>query len=506
MMFMTVGARGQSDASCSDLMGSGATLLQSIVHTPDDGALCVGRILSGGGGYDLLLVRTDATGDTLWTRVFTGPGTTEQGIRVVLRDDSTAFICGGTNAVSDDEDPIDLWVLAVDLDGDLLWHTVVRNTGNDLGRALVPTPDGGCLVTGVMASTDDEHLALVKLDAGGDLVWSRRLVSGSRGGDIIALQDGGYGVVGTVWGGSSGLDQLVMRLDANGDVRWQRILFGAHAEQGNSIVEEPGGTLLIGGNTYIMNGDPMDVSLTRLDSTGAFLWGTSVDNPDGDVLMDLLLRADGTCMGLAYSYSYGPMGALLLTVTDTVVSGDMIVAPSAQLFLYGMDNTVDGGLWGCGYIAGPNTGRLMRLDPALDPCPDCATRTPVTTSGTALSLSIDTFIFQPAGYDTTFALTVSSLDTWTPLCISTSAQTFPASEPTASWIAWGSGDLLIAPPGSTATPYKWSVLDLAGRCVATGNAPGDGPRIATGFGQPGMHLLLIERADGARHMQSFFLP
>ena len=492
---------GQAPASCSDLMGTGQTIMHGVVRTPDDGALCVGRTLVGG-TFDLLVVRVDAMGDTVWARVFAGPGN-EDGNKVILRDDNTVIICGRTSSVSDIPNQSDLWVLAVDLNGDLLWHTVVRNTGNDYGFALAPTSDGGCLVTGLMED-GAERTALVRLDATGHVLWSRRCTTAGWGSDIVRLYDGGYAVVGVVMGDFTELDQFVMRLDSAGNVLWSVKLIGPQTEQGSCIIEEQGGTLLVGGTTYASDGDPSDLTLTRLDSTGAFLWGTSINNFDGDWIVDLVAREDGSALGLGYSYAYGPESALLLRLVDTALTASIYTAPDGDLFLNGMDNASGGGLWMCGYRAGLNIGRIMRLDASLEACPDCATRTPVAGGGVPLTAAANTLVFDAAGTDTTFALSVTSLDVWMPRCLGTATRTDPPDEASGSWIAPGSGNLRIAP--RRISPYAWTIVDVTGRVVASGRAEGNAPETDTGFNGRGVHLLRIQCADGARRVERFFRP
>lgn len=494
---------GQVVPGCSDYSGTGPTILRGLVRTPDDGALCVGRTLTNGGtNFDLLVVRVDAAGDTLWARVFAGSGN-EDGAGVVLRGDTTAIICGRTSTVSDVANQSDIWVLAVDLNGELLWHTVIRSPGNDYAFALALTSDGGCIVTGQLVE-DLERPALIKLNASGQLVWCRKATMGGWGADIVALENGEFAVTGNVFGGISGIDQVVMRIDGAGNVLWSEVLVGPATEYGTCIIEEPSGTLLVGGVSHASNGDPSDLTLTRLDSAGALLWGTSMDNPDGDWIVDLIRRADGSSLGLGYSYAYGPEGALLVQVVDTTLGTSIHTAPDGDLFLYGVDNAADGGLWLCGERAG-GIGRIMRLDPFLEACPECASRTQVNASGAPLSVFPQPLVFQPAGYDTTFALTVTSFEGWTPHCITTEVMASPYSAISTSWILWGESTLMVHGTGPSVSG-TWTILDLAGRCLATGDLPRSTQVIDTGFRNTGLYLLRVQQVGGPQWVERFYWP
>jgi len=76
--------------------------------------------------------------------------------------------------------------------------------------------------------------------------------------------------------------------------------------------------------------------------------------------------------------------------------------------------------------------------------------------------------------------------------------------PGSSWIAHGTGALSIAPPGTASAVYTWSILDVAGRELASGRAAG-GQRTDTGFTATGVHVLVL-RSDDAQHTERFVLP
>ncbi len=502
-------ACGQYYPNCSAFGTENTTVLSDLVSTPDDGVLCVGWTHSGIGTLnDLLLVRLDAEGDTLWTRVFIGPGH-DQGIAMILRNDSTAIVCGRTSSVGIGLFDFDMWVFAVDLDGALLWSTVVRSAegGPDEALALAPTADGGCLVTGEIYGNQG-RLALVKLDMQGDVEWSHGLNANlTRGNALIALSDGGFAVAGTRTVVPTASNQLVLRLDADGAPLWQRVLVGPYGDQATCVAEHADLGLLVGGSTG-PGGEPMDLTLTALDQTGTLLWGTRVVGAGADHAARIEPRGNGTWSVSGFSSSFGTGGTLLLEVADVVQSTRLYTTPVGEGLFRSMAVAADGGLWGCGNTteAGLTQGWVIRLDPQLEPCPACASWELVSSTGGPLTIADVNYAFIPMGTDTTFIPTVGSLGWWEQGCLTTQVSASPFEEQVVSWIAPGHNALHITPPKGWAGSYTWSIVEVAGRELAAGQASGGVQLFDTGFQGRGVHLLLIQSVHGPRHVERFFRP
>ncbi|MBA7608096.1 hypothetical protein ES703_15271 [subsurface metagenome] len=137
----------------------------SVIETPDGGYVV--------GGYRMLdnssavwLLKTDAQGDTLWTRTFGDGGEVGEWLDVtseggyILAGWTTSFGAGGS----------DLWLIKTDENGDTLWTRTYGGTGWDRCRHVRQTPDGGYILTGYTDSYGAglNDLWLIKTDANGD--------------------------------------------------------------------------------------------------------------------------------------------------------------------------------------------------------------------------------------------------------------------------------------------------------------------------------------------------
>ena len=118
-----------------------------VQPTEDGGYIMVGTTTSyGAGSWDLWLLKTDAAGDTLWTRTY-GREQSDVGYGVKPTGDGGYIVIGYTQ-LSDNRD---IWLLKTDALGDTLWSRTFGGSGSDYGKEVYPCNDGGYVIFGEMA-------------------------------------------------------------------------------------------------------------------------------------------------------------------------------------------------------------------------------------------------------------------------------------------------------------------------------------------------------------------
>ena len=133
---------------------SGYDVGNAIASTSDGGFVMVG---SAGGctanpsGYDVWIVRTDSTGDTLWTKSFGGV-LEDQAYSILPEDDGGYVIAGSTRSWGQGEN--DALLLKIDGRGSVLWSTAVGGPGNDICYE-VQQADGGYILSGTTTAYGD---------------------------------------------------------------------------------------------------------------------------------------------------------------------------------------------------------------------------------------------------------------------------------------------------------------------------------------------------------------
>jgi len=167
-----------------------------VVETRDSGFILCGDVTDYIESY-VRMVRTNALGETLWTRLYSGP--VGPALRAVCETPDRGFL-----AVGSEFDTVRtqnaLYLMRTDSDGALVWTRNISPPGaGTQAMALRQTRDGGYIVAGSIDWNDSARIWLVKLDAGADTVWTS--VVGGRGReqavDVWQTADGGYVVVGT---------------------------------------------------------------------------------------------------------------------------------------------------------------------------------------------------------------------------------------------------------------------------------------------------------------------
>ena len=193
--------------------------------------------------------------------------------------DSGFVIAGKTNGFG--SGGYDGMVMKINKTGNVVWSKTFGGTANDELNAIRTTGDSGFIACGTTRSFGNTagRAWLIKLDASGNLQWSKKYGDGTGegdiGSDVVALSDGGYALCGIYrWGGGAGniAQSFVMRTDGLGNVIWSKqYTVGAASDDASGIIED-GNSLVVTG--YYNGGSSfMDGYIMKLDkSNGAIQW------------------------------------------------------------------------------------------------------------------------------------------------------------------------------------------------------------------------------------------
>jgi len=116
-----------------------------VRRTADGGYIAAGYAKSFSGGYykDWYIVRTDANGDSLWTRVYGNPYE-DVAMDVKVLPGNAGFVVVGSIHYGQ----WDGCLLRLDANGDSLWAVAVGGMGYEIFNAVERTADGGYIVAG----------------------------------------------------------------------------------------------------------------------------------------------------------------------------------------------------------------------------------------------------------------------------------------------------------------------------------------------------------------------
>jgi len=165
--------------------GDSVDIALSVQQTSDGGYILAGVTKSfGSGGNDAYVIKTNSSGDTLWTRTYGGSEADYAG-SIQPTADGAYIIAGGTESFGVSGSAA--YLIKINSLGDTLWTKIVDGPGNDGAAAVQQTFDGGFIVAGATNSygPDSSNVWLFKLTECSDLTpLSPQLVMTLAGEDI----------------------------------------------------------------------------------------------------------------------------------------------------------------------------------------------------------------------------------------------------------------------------------------------------------------------------------
>ncbi|ESU22077.1 hypothetical protein FEDK69T_20510 [Flavobacterium enshiense DK69] len=276
----------------------------SIQNTPDGG-----YIVAGSKDYDFYnypystdcaIIKLSSSGTIQWQSTVGGDND-EFASSIQSTPDGNYIFAGGSNSnngiFSDNHGLTDFVVVKINNTGNVLWKKCFGGSNNEIASSIQVTPDGGYIVAGYTNSNNGNVSGnhgnmdawIVKINPIGDIMWQRCL--GGSGADnanfIQTTTDGGYIVAGytrsndgNVSGNHGEMDGWVVKLDTNGNIKWQKCLGGNANDDIRSIHATADEGYILAGSTFSKDGDvtsnngESDIWVVKLDpenlSTASF--------------------------------------------------------------------------------------------------------------------------------------------------------------------------------------------------------------------------------------------
>lgn len=328
----------------------------SVLQVQDSGYVVAGYTNSyGAGGYDMYLIRTDKDGDTLWTKTY--GGTNWDFAYSLQQTTDGGYILAGTTAsygMGND----DVYLVKTDANGDTLWTRTYGTSMNDEGHSVWQNTDGGYFINGFTdgAGNGAHDVYYIRTDAAGAETWSRTLGDTGFEESYSGQQtfDGGFVMAGYSNSFSSnGADEaLLVKTDMNGDTLWTRrygspnnaraysiqetvpdhgFIWCGYLELGNKQVymfrTDPNGYYFTSTTHGFFTGDQAGYSVrTTADGCYVLAGTTSSISGQNDVY---LIKTDSMCYTSAYNSIDEPKEelAIVKVIPNPVVSSSVFLLP-----------------------------------------------------------------------------------------------------------------------------------------------------------------------------------
>lgn len=252
----------------------------SIQQTTDGGYVAADAYVHACGGHEDVayygILKIDPNGTLEWEKSYGGCHW-DMAFSVQQTSDQGYIVTGWT--WSDDGDVkgnngyVDCWVIKLDLNGSLQWEKCYWGLGWDEGHSIHQTTDGGFIIAGSTAGSNEGDVSgnhgdfdawILKLDASGNIQWQKCLGGTERdlACEIQQTKEGGYIVAfnsSPQDGGAAGThgetDIWIVKLDESGTIQWQKCLGGSGNDYVRSLQQTSDGGYILAGGTDSIDGD-----------------------------------------------------------------------------------------------------------------------------------------------------------------------------------------------------------------------------------------------------------
>jgi hypothetical protein len=267
-----------------------------------------------------------------WKKLFGGDNE-DNGVCIVRTADGGYITAGSTLSNSSGDVGVgkgsyDIWVVKTDADGNKVWQKTYGGSSVEQPTAIINTGDGGVLITGYTNSINSGDVGfnqggddawVLKLDANGNLLWQKTYgtTSYDYAQGIISSGDGGYIVAGHTYI-STYSDVWIFKLDANGNLLWQKTFGGSSYDYVPAITSTDDGGFIVAANTLSSNtgnvganNGGLDIWVVKFDANGNLLWQKTLGGSKDEWANHIVRSTDGgfVVMGYTESSNTGDVGA-----------------------------------------------------------------------------------------------------------------------------------------------------------------------------------------------------
>ena len=145
----------------------------------------------------ICLIIGTATAET-WEKTF-GGSDSDWGLSVQLTTDGGYIIAGATYSFG--KGGSNVYLIKTDASGNELWSKTYGGSDDEMARDVQQTTDGEYIIAGEILYTTGEDVYLIKADASGKELWSKTfgMRTYDRAYSVQEVNDGGYIIVGETY-------------------------------------------------------------------------------------------------------------------------------------------------------------------------------------------------------------------------------------------------------------------------------------------------------------------
>ena len=304
-----------------------STVINNVQQTTDGGYILAGYKKDVQNGLDYWVVKLNSNADVEWKKAY-GGSSTDEAKSIQQTIDGGYIVAGSTTSndgnVTNNNGYTDAWILKLSTNGDIEWQKTYGGSAGDALTNIKQTTDNGYIVVGYTGSDDGDipnnkgyfDAWIIKITANGNLEWTKTF--GGTNGDWInntqQTTDGEYLIAGQTQSNNGDItnnhgnaDLWVIKLQANGNLSWQKTYGGSSNDYANCIQKTNDGHYIIAGGTDSNNGDVIithgssDAWVVKIDDLGNILQQTTVGTNGSESANSILQTHDNNFLIAGHS-------------------------------------------------------------------------------------------------------------------------------------------------------------------------------------------------------------
>ena len=257
---------------------------KGLSNTVDNTGYCyvTGVVNNAYGGTDIMAVKYDLYGDTLWTKTYPGTNqssTDTKGVAIKAGRYGGVYVVGN---VANTGSGLDEVLIKYDIYGNYYWAKTLQGTYNQDDKAfgIITDQNDNIYITGYVTGANNyEQMFIAKYDTYGNLLWANYNVGtdglNTEGNSITLSNAGNVCVTGYTTTHAGGMDIYTVQYSSGGTLMWQKNfngLAGAEDRAFGIAVDNEDNVIVAGYATNYASLTNTSIAVVKYSSAGDMLW------------------------------------------------------------------------------------------------------------------------------------------------------------------------------------------------------------------------------------------
>ncbi len=281
-----------------------------LVQTSEGGFVIAGATVQSAAIWNSLLIRTDASGNQIWKKVI--PASSYSSFNRIIKTSDGGFVLYGYDRL---QDSANIRIVKVTAGGDLVWQRTFPGKGDALSLPVL-TGQGGQIY--LQVKSENAVPLIIPLGSDGSPGYPATLAGLSASAeleDAVPLEDGSFVLCGHTGGDASNV--LLCQWRPGAGLVWQKSIDVSGTDLGRLVRRAPdGGYYVYAVTGYSYNYSTQKYSykntMIKTDSLGNTLWRESFTVGLADSVQDMHVLPDGRVVLLLSTIKGGKQGAYVL--------------------------------------------------------------------------------------------------------------------------------------------------------------------------------------------------